>query len=212
MQEETLMEKLKRIEASEAVRRRGWAKMDSHKQNRIILRQWRKEKAAQNRGNGVKRLVQIAGGIVAAGALLVAAKMPMPQESRTLEAPQNGEKYVVQAISAETASVRPWHVIDNAKVYHYCACNKCCGKSVDNPAYGVTRSGTIATAGRTIAVDPEIIPLGAEVVIDGKTYIAEDTGGAIKGYTVDVYCESHAEAVEKGVYQATIKWREGEKQ
>ena len=61
-------------------------------------------------------------------------------------------------------------------ITHYCACSRCCGKSD-----GVTATGTQATAGRTIAVDPKVIPLGTEVIIDGQSYIAEDTGGAIKG-------------------------------
>ena len=76
---------------------------------------------------------------------------------------------------------------------HYCACSRCCGKSD-----GVTATGTQATAGRTIAVDPEVIPLGTEVIIDGQSYIAEDTGGAIKGNKIDIFCESHEEAINRG--------------
>ncbi len=70
-----------------------------------------------------------------------------------------------------------------------------CGKERSSPAYGVTSSGTRATAGRTIAVDPEVIPLGSRVKItfpekysylDG-IYMAEDTGRLIKGNKVDVF-------------------------
>lgn len=70
-----------------------------------------------------------------------------------------------------------------------------CGKDRSHPAYGVTSSGTKATVGRTIAVDPEVIPLGSRVKItfpekysylDG-IYIAEDTGRLIKGNRVDVF-------------------------
>lgn len=35
-------------------------------------------------------------------------------------------------------------------------------------------------AGRTIAVDPRVIPLGSKVRMNGREYVAEDTGGAIK--------------------------------
>ena len=77
---------------------------------------------------------------------------------------------------------------------HYCACASCCGKSD-----GITATGTVATAGRTIAVDPEVIPLGSVVIIDGHEYIAEDTGGAIKGKKIDMFCESHEEALQRGV-------------
>lgn len=70
-----------------------------------------------------------------------------------------------------------------------------CGKSRSHPEYGITFSGTKATAGRTIAVDPEVIPLGSCVRItfpekyshlDG-IYIAEDTGSLIKGNIIDVF-------------------------
>ena len=78
-------------------------------------------------------------------------------------------------------------------ITHYCACSRCCGKSD-----GVTATGTQATAGRTIAVDPKVIPLGTEVIIDGQSYIAEDTGEAIKGNKIDIFCESHKEAINRG--------------
>jgi 3D (Asp-Asp-Asp) domain-containing protein len=41
-------------------------------------------------------------------------------------------------------------------------------------------------AGTTIAVDPSIIPMGANVNIDGVgDRTAQDTGGAINGYHID---------------------------
>ncbi|MDD5659780.1 MAG: 3D domain-containing protein [Actinomycetota bacterium] len=46
-----------------------------------------------------------------------------------------------------------------------------------------------------IAVDPKIIPLGTTVEIkDLGKFIAEDTGGKIKGNRVDIYFNSKAEA------------------
>ena len=78
-------------------------------------------------------------------------------------------------------------------ITHYCACSRCCGKSD-----GVTATGTQATEGRTIAVDPEVIPYGTKVLIDGHEYIAEDCGGAIKGNRIDIYCDSHEEALSRG--------------
>lgn len=56
----------------------------------------------------------------------------------------------------------------------------------------------------TIAVDPKIIPLGSEVKIDGVVYVAEDTGGAIKGKRIDVFVDNHEEAMERGVKQCKI--------
>lgn len=78
----------------------------------------------------------------------------------------------------------------------YCPCEKCCGKTD-----GITATGTQATAGRTIAVDPSVIPYGTNVIIDGVTYVAEDRGGAIKGddpVKVDIFFNTHEEALQFG--------------
>jgi 3D (Asp-Asp-Asp) domain-containing protein len=86
-------------------------------------------------------------------------------------------------------------------VTHYCSCAICCGKSD-----GITATGTIATEGRTVAVDPDVIPLGSEILIDGQAYIAEDIGGAVKGNKVDIYVSSHQEAIQRGKLQREV-WR-----
>lgn len=210
---ETLTEKLERIRSEKAATFGDrWGTKSSREKNLLVWDAWHKERCKEGGKDGIKRVMALVGvGILAGAAVLAAQLSPAPIQMRA-EKTEAAEVYTVQALAPESVVERPWHVIEGVTVYHYCACAKCCGKSVDNPAYGVTRSGTVATAGRTIAVDPDIIPLGSEVVVNGNTYIAEDTGGAIKGYTVDIYCESHGEALEKGMYQTEIKWREGEKQ
>lgn len=68
----------------------------------------------------------------------------------------------------------------------YCPCTEC------SECYGhQTSTGAIATEGRTIAVDPDVISYGSEVIIDGKTYIAEDCGGCINGSHIDIFFENH---------------------
>jgi 3D (Asp-Asp-Asp) domain-containing protein len=84
-------------------------------------------------------------------------------------------------------------------VTHYCPCEKCCGKTD-----GITFTGVQAQEGRTVAVDPEVIPLGSVVIIDGQEYIAEDIGGAIKGNRIDKYMESHQDALNAGIVQAEV--------
>lgn len=71
---------------------------------------------------------------------------------------------------------------------------------------GITSTGTKPMVGRTIAVDPRIIPYGSKVVINGHTYIAEDCGGAIKGNVIDMFVGSTEEAYQKGVYYTEIYW------
>lgn len=76
----------------------------------------------------------------------------------------------------------------------YCACEQCCGKSD-----GITATGTYATQGRTVAVDPSVIPYGSTVHIDGVPYVAEDCGGAIGGTRIDLFFNSHQDALNWGV-------------
>lgn len=70
-----------------------------------------------------------------------------------------------------------------------------CGKLPGDPGYGITFSGNRAVPGRTIAVDPKVIPIGSRVYItfpeeysgmDG-IYRAEDTGRLISGNSVDIF-------------------------
>lgn len=61
-----------------------------------------------------------------------------------------------------------------------------------------TYTGVYPETGRTIAVDPDVIPLGSRVIIDGHTYIAEDTGGAIKGNVIDIFLPTTEECIEWG--------------
>ena len=86
------------------------------------------------------------------------------------------------------------------KVTAYCHCVKCCGKSD-----GITATGAKVKEGRTIAVDPDVIPLGSKIELDGHTYIAEDVGGAIKGNKIDLYFNTHNEALKWGVQYKYIK-------
>ena len=80
----------------------------------------------------------------------------------------------------------------------YCSCSKCCGKSD-----GITASGVKATAGRTVAVDSSI-PFGTKLIINGHEYVAEDRGGGIKGKRIDIYFDSHQEALNFGVKKAEV--------
>lgn len=74
------------------------------------------------------------------------------------------------------------------------------GKTSSHPEYGITYSGKKAVEGRTIAVDPAVIPLGSTVYIEGiGIRKAEDTGSAIRGYKIDMFMNDLNEATNFGV-------------
>lgn len=85
------------------------------------------------------------------------------------------------------------------KVTAYCACMQCCGKT-----NGITASGVKATANHTIAA-PKTFAFGTKVVINGITYTVEDRGGAIQGNRIDIYMNSHAEALSWGVRYVNVE-------
>ena len=92
------------------------------------------------------------------------------------------------------------------KITYYCACEACCGswaknrpKDAEGRPIVKTASGATAEAGKTIAVDPDVIPYGTDVIINGHIYIAQDCGGAIQGNRIDIYCDSHDEALKNGL-------------
>ena len=58
--------------------------------------------------------------------------------------------------------------------------------------------GTHATAGRTVAASSKFA-FGTKLNINGHTYTVEDRGGAINGNKIDIYVNSHAEALAWGV-------------
>lgn len=63
-----------------------------------------------------------------------------------------------------------------------------------------TASREPVAPGVTVAADPDVLPLGTRVYIDGiGERVVQDTGGAIQGNKIDLAVESHAEAVEWGV-------------
>ena len=85
------------------------------------------------------------------------------------------------------------------KLTYYCACEICCDVET-----GITATGTPVVEGRTIAVDPDVIPYGTQVIINGHVFTAEDCGGAIDGNHIDIYVNDHQTALELGIGQAEV--------
>ena len=103
--------------------------------------------------------------------------------------------------------------IENATITAYCICKKCCGKDESHPAYGITASGRPAEPYVSVAVDPFLIPLGSTVYLDYgdgvlQEFRADDTGGSVNGAHIDVCMTTHEEALEHGVREARVYWKE----
>lgn len=118
-----------------------------------------------------------------------------------VEEPEEAENERIEAALLARANA-----IEDCVVTHYDCCVQCCGKDD-----GITAIGVQATPGVTVAVDPEVIPLGSDVLVDygdGEIhyYRADDTGGAVKGNHIDLCVGSHEEALQLGRRSATVYW------
>ncbi len=81
----------------------------------------------------------------------------------------------------------------------------CCEKRphICGTGDGLTATGVPVAPG-VCAVDPDVIPLGSTVIVNGTSYLAADVGGAIKGQRIDIAVATHAEALELGVATAEV--------
>lgn len=111
----------------------------------------------------------------------------------------------VDEVSVPTTEDAPETIsLDRCKLTAYCKenyphiCND--GDSTK------TSTGATPTVGRTVAVDPTVIPYGSEVIINGHSYIAEDCGGAVKGNRIDILFATHQEALNFGIQYAEVKY------
>ena len=102
---------------------------------------------------------------------------------------------VLSLLAAGTAQAKT----EKMNASSYCKCYKCCGKHPGDAGYGITASGAIVRQGM-VAVDKKYIRLGTRIKIHGMpgTYIAMDTGSAIKGKRIDIYNPSHNSALKFG--------------
>ncbi len=59
---------------------------------------------------------------------------------------------------------------------------------------------------KVVSVDPEVIPLGSKVWVEGYgDAIAGDTGGAITGNKIDIFIPDQQDAINYGVQEVTVK-------
>ncbi|OXM83601.1 murein transglycosylase [Paenibacillus rigui] len=118
--------------------------------------------------------------------LSVGQQLLIPDSEAIIPLP-GGERQVVKQVISSTLTA-------------YTAGVESTGKSPSHSAYGITYSGSRAEEGRTIAVDPNVIPIGTTVFIDGiGIRKAEDTGSAVRGARIDVFMDDVKQAINFGV-------------
>lgn len=108
---------------------------------------------------------------------------------------------IVESMPISYNQKLPFTNIGQFELSFYCPCEKCVGKK----KIVRTASGTKPKANYTIAVDTRIIPLGSILYIEGFGYfIAQDTGSAVKGNRIDIFVDSHQQALKLGRKKANV--------
>ena len=102
-----------------------------------------------------------------------------------------GYKYKYKTVKEK---VKTKEYLGKFTVTYYCSCPLCC-----DGEYKKTEIGKKPKVGRTVVVDPKVIPLKTKLKIGNKSgYVAEDTNKSIKGNNIDIYTSNHKTALKKG--------------
>lgn len=122
--------------------------------------------------------------------------------SEPVEEPEEPENELIVCALLDRANV-----IESCEVTWYT--EDTCGKTPDDPAYGITRSGLPVVEHLTCAVDPEVIPMYSDVFVeyaDGtiEQLWATDTG--VKGNSLDIYTPDYDYAIQCGRQRLTVYW------
>lgn len=131
-------------------------------------------------------------------ALVIAMKVKTGAETPDMMKTVYDAPYIAEPIQQKTKRT----YLDVA-LTAYCPCEQCCGIWAGGPTF----TGVMPKEQHTIAVDPNVIPLGTMVNIRGEWYKAEDTG-AFSGNVVDIYFDSHEKAACFGLQYDTVYWEE----
>ena len=89
----------------------------------------------------------------------------------------------------------------------YCPCVKCCGEYSKGKHYRQTASGYKIQAGDKLIAAPKSIPFGTWIDVPGYGRAqVKDRGGAIKEGCLDLYFNTHQEALEWGRQHISVKF------
>ena len=108
---------------------------------------------------------------------------------------ESGDSYNDESGSVESSGSGQGTYLGNFTLTAYCNCAQCCGT-----AGNLTASGTVPSAGRTVAMAG--VPFGTQLLINGNVYTVEDLGTPY-GH-VDIFFGSHSEALSFGLQHADV--------
>lgn len=120
-------------------------------------------------------------------------KQAVKESAEMIESTEDVLRFRMEDVEVDIRSLGEY------RITAYCGCSKC------TDGDGLTALMKPLVEGRTVAVDPSVIPYGTVLLIDGHEYVAEDSGaGWIEGKELDIYFESHEEANEFGIQYAEV--------
>ena len=126
-------------------------------------------------------------------------------ESAQVEA-ENADKAAMTENTDTNAAAEAQEAEAPAEIYAgrftttaYCSCRRCCRGGKNR-----TKSGTIPQAGHTISADLRVFPLGTKLRINGVVYTVEDSGSGIRGNKLDIFFNSHSQALQYGKRSADV--------
>lgn len=142
---------------------------------------------------GMAGVVLLLGFVIANG--MQTQKALLDSANATIERLTIQQK---ETAAAETAAFRPLENITAQYLGEFDCTAYCCAPypHVCGTGDGITASGAPVTAGVSVAVDPEVIPLGSWIYIEGVGIRqAQDTGSQVKQNKLDVAVDTHENAL-----------------
>lgn len=116
-------------------------------------------------------------------------------DSEDADTSSDSEAASEEQTSSESSDSSQGKYLGNFTLTAYCNCAQCCGT-----AGNLTASGTVPTAGRTVAMAG--VPFGTQLLINGTVYTVEDLGTPY-GH-VDIYFDNHSDALSFGLQTAEV--------
>ena len=116
-------------------------------------------------------------------------------DSEDADTSSDSEAASEEQTSSESSDSSQGKYLGNFTLTAYCNCAQCCGT-----AGNLTASGTVPTAGRTVAMAG--VPFGTQLLINGTVDTVEDLGTPY-GH-VDIYFDNHSDALSFGLQTAEV--------